>query len=735
MKYTIVIAVFVLAADLVQANTLPDLHGKHYDDFEVQGFGQLPRFWGQEAVFTPEARRWLARLEAEGYAFYLPVVGVWDVFHDEGGAISYEALQDASVMRVGQELGEELAASTATTRLDQHGFYVTSLAVGTPPFGVSVFGKLNFLINHEDFFATNNTGGIAQRGIHGSRPDVLNVSLDVATAPGLRYALPGYTTIVASAGNNPLERRGESIIAGRTPISAGASDPRGRIGHYSSDAHIYAPGEHLFLDGSRRHGTSYSAPLVTAALADMFAILPPTAITSLTIEPIVASDVRAIIALSEFRTLIVHLLQATSTPTTISGNTSSGILNHYKLLRVAHRIAQQAGSSKQRVAQLIREPRTYDFTTEAQQLYEEAVRLRNSAEVAPQEALFKLREAVALDAHNQAARQELAAIYAQAGYPSLSEFYTLLASRHQLRIHRTMDLEGEGLLNFKASLLDVYAEKINTPQLVRRYLDKDILLAMMWAGHRTSIVALMHSTLPASERGEKQGKRALPADSPWASFDAENPLPFIINYSRSVRQAKRLVDAVLGQFDIHAEKVTLTLPSIWGEEGMHAEEKIIDRRMVEIDTGFLLGHDAHPLYISDAARVARQLPVFAGQSLNLVEWSILHDSRKLFAEHHETLQALIEDDVLGYSTMDEIFAADDLDRLESANKLAAELEGHINFTVQYSDNSAALGKLLDLHQQVSLTSEHLALLRSINEGVRPQLLQTLKHRLKRLPVR
>ncbi len=694
MKYTITIAVFVLVAGLVQAKTLSGSRGKY---FYLQSFGRLPHYWGQEAVFTPEARRWLARLAAkESYVFHRPTVGIWDAFHGEdggdGGRISYEALQGASVGRVGQELQKELAANTSSTRLGTHGRDVTSLAVGKPPFGISVLGELNFLIN-----ANSNAGEkIDPQDLYGSisRPDVLNVSYGGGTALGLSDVLPGYTTIVLAAGNRSLQMMKTGLMLALAPglerrelILVGASDPGGKISYYSNVAHIYAPGEHLFPNGSIALGTSLSAPMVSGALADMFAILPPTAITSLTAE--VNSMGEEFFERREFNGLIIHLLQETSTPmvTTDDNIRSGGILNHYKLLRVAHRIAQQAGSGDQSVAQLIEDPRMYDFTAEALQLYEETVRLRNSAEVEPQEVLSKLREAVALDVdvHNQDARRALGAVYAQAGYTSLAEFYGLPVAMQQSRIQRTMD---------KASLLDGYAEVIDTPQLVRKYLNKDLLLAMMWAD----------STSTDEWKWDKQN---LSADNPWQMFDSKNPLPFIIKYSKDVQryskdvqQAKQLVDAVLERFDLSEEKVTLTLPSFSTEIWEGDEYEVIGKRLVEIDTDFLIGHDAYPLVISDEARVARQLPVFRGQSLNLVEWSILRHSHKLFANHYETLHAIIKD----------------ADNLELANKIAEELKGHIYFAVSVNytgKHREALEKLLDLHKQVSSASEHQALLDSI----------------------
>ncbi len=713
MKYTITIAVFVLVTGLVQAKALPGVRGK---SFMSQSFGRLPHFWGQEAVFTPEARRWLARLDlATKEGFYRPTVGIWDVFHGEdgeGGRISSEFLQDASVARVGQELQKELAANTSSTRLGWHGLYVTSVAVGAPPFGISVFGELNFLINRNRYttgqIAEQIAGKIYRQDIYGSISglDVLNVSLHrKGPKVDLSDVLPSYTTIVTAAGNESLrvEDSIDRFLKRPKPILVGAIDPRGEISDYSDDGHIYAPGDHRFPDGKRGDGTSLSAPTVSGALADMFAILPPTAITSLTAEPL---DYNEFTKQYEFRNLIVHLLQETSTPMATNDENirNGGILNHYKLLRVAHRIAQQASSGDQSVAQLIGDPRTYDFTAEARQLYEETVRLRNSGgNYSSQAVLSKLREAVALDALNQDARRALGAVYAQAGYTSLADFYgvpPILAARLQPRIHLTMDLEWGYSELFKASLLNLYAKEINTPQLVHRYLNKDLLLAMMWAD---------------SEEPMGWNKQDLPADNPWLSFNWFNPLLFIINYSKDVQQAKQLVDAMLKRFDISdEEKVTLTLPSLRREtlaEGNVLEE-IISERRIEIDTDFLIRAYSYE------ARVARQLPMFAGQSLNLVEWSILHDSRELFAYNYEMLQEIIGYNVLGnsYTTVDEMSAADDLDdayNLKLANEIAKELEGHINFTVKHTDNREALKKLLDLHKQVSPASEHQALLDSI----------------------
>ena len=746
MKYLIITIYYILMPVLAAANALPDLHGKHYEDFEMHGFGRLPRFWGQEVVFTPEAHRWLAQLKQEGYAFYEPSIGAWDNFSVKGESVTYEALRDVSITRVGRELREELEAHTSTASLDKHGRDVLHLAIGAPPFGVSVFGRLNFMIN--DVHDVDNSDHESVLTFFGATPDLLNISLSTGIAAReLRAALSDRTTIAIAADNNPFVQTDLVPLASRTPIVVGASNPRGEISIYSSstEVNIYAPGEHLSLDSEVRQGTSYAAPMVTGALADMFAILPPNAIASFEDELITTLDTKATISLSEFRSLLVHMLQETSTSTAMANsNTGGGVLNHYKLLRVAHRIAQQVGNSDQSVEQLIEDSHMYDFSAEAQQLYDEAMRLRSESGENQQEVLFKLREAVALDQHNHSARRELAEIYAQAGYASLSEFYAPPVSLQQLRTHRMIDLNLDMLPNFKSGLLEIYTRELDTPELIRNYLDKDILLAVIWASiHHTDpndgFQNLMRFLDHNEERAIEIRRENLSVDSPWQLFDPINPLPFIISYSGDVQQAKQLVDAVLERFGISDASIALTLPSVTKEfEGVYSEE-VIEQSVIEIDTDFLLESDIL-FYISDEARTIRQLPEFAGQQLNLIEWSILHDSSKLFAYHHEQLEDFINDDIIdGYETLDEKLATGEInaEMLALSNRVAAELEGHIGFTVQHTDNSVALEGLLDLHQRVSSESNHLALLRRqfTNRGLMPQLQQILTQRLRRLPVR
>lgn len=754
MKYAIITIGYLFAA-LVQANTLPD---KHYEDFTLEGFGQLPRFWGQKAVFTPEARRWLARLQAEGYAFHTPSIGVWDTFPL---GEEKEIIRNIPVARVSKLLKEKIKDFNTELKaefqhwqeysqienymadLEEHGNNVVSLMVGAAPWGISVLGELHFILNRIETFLANNFGHDMSHLFRGGRPDILNVSIDVTNRlPISHTALANHTLFIMSAGNTPLKQYNFFTLAGRLPILVGASNPRGEISSYSSSAgvNIYAPGEHLFLDGKVWRGTSYAAPLVTGALADLFGILPPNKIVSLKTEVSTKRDYYLIPDQSTLRQLVVHMLQQTSTSTAMANEfTGGGILNHYKLLRVAHRIAQQAKEGEQTVAQLIEDEHMYDFSGEAQQLYDEAMHLRDASKTNQQEVLFKLREAVALDADHHAARRALAEVYAQKGYVSLSEFYAPPAQLQRLRLHKTVDFNRSALLYFKVDLLTLYAGELHTPELVRQYLNKDLVLAMMWASSgyidlNKNFIDLIRDENFIKEQVNK--KLNLSADDPWSLLiDSKNPYSLIINYSKDVQQAKLLVEAVLGNFDLNGDKTTISLPSVKRGDEYEAEE-VVARRRIEIDTAFLLEPNT-AFYITDEARVARHLPTFAGQRLNLVEWSILHDSRKLFANHHKMLKNKIQDEIIhGYRNLAEMLAADspDAETLETAHKVTAELEGHISFTIQHTNNSVALGKLLDLHQQISRETEHLALLQRQlgDKGLQPQLQRLLKRRLIRV---
>ena len=748
----------MLTASLLHAKALSGLHGKHYKDFALEGFGRLPRFWGQEVVFTPEARRWLARLQAEGYDFHQPTIGVWDYFHGQDDSITYENLHNISVARVNEELRQKLATQDSATEVGVHGQRVLQLAVGKPPFGVSTVGELNFMLNEKYYRGRDDD---IMQAVRGSSPDLLNISVGIEGVPDLRHVISTHTIIVKSAGNDPLVHHDSISIGRRIPILVGASNARGKISNYSTytAADIFAPGEHLFSNGEVQKGTSFAAPMVTGALADMFAILPPTAIASSKDRGFSASYVGEIFVQQRLRALIIHMLQKTSTPTAVANvDSDSGALNHYKLLRVAHRIAKQAENSELSVAELIKVPHIYNFSAEARQLYNEAMHLRTST-ASQQDVLFKLREAVALDADNHVARHELANLYAQAGYPSLREFYAPPVLQQKLP-HKKTAIDLHNLHNFKFNLLDLYTRELNTPELVRKHLDRDLLLAMIWA--ESGYVNLNEYVNVSAEiltRNRIFGHMffnntkvanlpSISADNPWATFDYVNPFPFIINYSKDVQRTKQLIDMVVEHFAIDETKTTLTLP-------MHRNDKteeIIEPHLLDIDTDYafmqvkeaakqrLLDIDVTflqedpPFYISEEERVARQLPEFAGQRLNLVEWSILHDSRKLLENKILTsLSDLINDDVIeGYRTLEEMQEAGKLskEKLTEAEKVAAELKGHILFTVKHTDNHVALGKLLDLHQQISHAAEHQALLQSLtNKDLIPKLQQILLLRL------
>lgn len=305
--------------------------------------------------------------------------------------------------------------SSKTRSRQRHGNAVARLLTGKSPFGVSALGEIDFLfLSLKDYppavdkdtlkVTLDMTGNIHRLSlVVDSLPDIVNISAKFDplggwfTPSGIQQQfakIAQKTLVVASAGNgfpDPIESGKRELFD--KLILVGSTKPSGCVTSYSPNndkVTICAPSDSRVLQTSDEDGaiafggTSGATPLVTGALADVLSFLPTMTV-------------------SEAK----RILQETA----IIGRDGTAILNYYKLIRVAIRLAN-IGWPEHR--ELIFSDDLYDFTDEVNQYL--AV-IDNSSQ------FTNLRQAFFLQPDNNIARERLSKIYAQQGYETQALFY------------------------------------------------------------------------------------------------------------------------------------------------------------------------------------------------------------------------------------------------------------------------------------------------------------------------
>ncbi len=414
----------------------PDFWAKH--ERPDQQLGKISTFWAQEACGQPEAGMFIKKLENDGFAFVEPKIGIIDRVIDPG-----EMSKTVRARVYNSDLMVALKREAGRFEYDDHGMAVLDLIFGKMPAGGSTKGRLSHAGRIMQNYFLAEDGNIFYAAIDADPPHIVNVSMRFARFPSnelayrsdeLAYA-EGETIagayakfvstaerrldnaiIVKSAGNNFPEPVDYFIRdLGDKMIPTGSVGPEGVTSHFSQASEkvvVLAPSDdYLTTEIGGVHirfgGTSGAAPLVTRALADTMSILPKLS-----------------------RDEAVTLLQKTATRTsihTVSKVDGAGVLNHYKMLRVAEKL-HDAGfneSDSVRRAILLRRKKYYDFKKEADKLRKEAQKLlTNNADAnSYQKAFQKLRQAFFLDSKNMQARRTLATIYHDAGHIASAGFY------------------------------------------------------------------------------------------------------------------------------------------------------------------------------------------------------------------------------------------------------------------------------------------------------------------------
>lgn len=421
------------AAGALQAG-LPRLWSQLYPDLHSKSFGRLTMFWAQEAVGAPEGHCYIAQLEAAGFVFHESGIGIFEeevtldaAFLQARIAPQLIAALKESVADYGKMLREaaadwhtddyvKIAEAWRKRQLGVGARHVTAVAnllSGEPPVGISRKGVIAAEVERTYYESDGNTY-MKLVGNSTHRLDIVNLSsyfTDFQTVQALAAygSAPGNGILyVMCAGNDfptPLYGHGDDGTVPLPLITVGSCAPTGyfssfsRAGEYltisapsDEDIQSIAAGTGGFTAFG---GSSGAAPLVSGALADVVSMLPQLT-----------------------HAQAIYMLQMTAIPTAINARGEGhGVLNYYKLLRVAESIHTAAAGDVEKVAELIFTPSLYDFSAEAAQQ-------RAAAQQAdPDTAFVKLREAFFLDPHDRMTRTQLAAIYREAGYEAQALFY------------------------------------------------------------------------------------------------------------------------------------------------------------------------------------------------------------------------------------------------------------------------------------------------------------------------
>ena len=401
-------------------------------DIHAPLFGQLTQFWAQQAAGIPEGHLFIRALEHENFSFATAHLGVMDV--------GFNLASLSTRVRLAPQLRSQLANSEAEAddnntlakifppplrnflldhharrpnkyRHKRHGDAIVYLLASDTPASTSLKGEIALLLPfpQQDSIAT-------EKKLHEliatlPLPPITNYAMSFGETDrwstevaSIVESITEKTILVTEAGNNapePIEA-GKQALAQHL-IIVGSADPTGHVSSFSQRGcaeTIRACSDYYIQNNSPKSGelfnfggTSSATTLVSAALADTMSILPNLS-----------------------REQAVLLLQNTALPNSYGDKV--GLLNYYKLLRVAHRLAEQGWSATAKSSKVLHDASLYDFRAEAEQLTQEAITSPSATT-----AFLKLRRAFFLDPDNSSTRTSLAKIYRQYGYEAQAFFY------------------------------------------------------------------------------------------------------------------------------------------------------------------------------------------------------------------------------------------------------------------------------------------------------------------------
>ena len=397
------------------------------------GNSELSKLWDRDAIGTPEVYQLLATLE---FPYHASEVRIFDIDFDyhKDFLLSEQARQSLRLANkyklnadmVEQELIKQDLVSPHVSDGSAHGMLVAHLLAGKSPLpGISTRGEISLLSDADPLTDDDNSQYL-------ELPGVINLSKSTGTEDVDALAAVGEKTLlVAAAGNTFPKKTMNVILASRALeqdsrvkiIPVGAINPDGVVSDYSvadRSVVVTAPGERLFsFDGKKEKKfshTSAAAPFVSGVLADVRSILPQ---------------------LTQYNAL--QLLERTAIKTvtnTMSEFNGAGVVNHYKMVRVALRLAEDGYDGELMPDNL---DAYLDFSQEVADLIDTS---KNSTQF-----FLHLRRAFFLDPNNGDIRIQLASAYRQMGLisqaifydmPSEANMYTQIEKKLNKRVKKTM---------------------------------------------------------------------------------------------------------------------------------------------------------------------------------------------------------------------------------------------------------------------------------------------------------
>lgn len=408
---------------------------------EVKPFfaGKLSPFWAQEYVGSDLAREFLSGCESKRTVR----IGLMD-YGDKRQFPPYLVTENALVVPHPDPLASNF-----------HARWVGGLIIGEFPIGTSETGKFALL----NFLLSSGQDKDSLSLVRAAKPEVINASIsevvrDWKITPLFHTKefepIARETILIKSSGNSFPQ----AITQVEGAIHLGSLSPLGfESGFSQSDEHldILAPAD-LFtttigpitISDEKTHRsigfeyvpstfgrTSAASPIVTGAVANVLALIPGLS----------GAEVKI-------------LLRNTSIPLE-GGRGPVGMLNAYKLVRVAERLARDPsflGEGSEGRMKRLSDRALYDFRSVAERLFET---LGEKPDV--QTALKSLRRAFLLDPENGPVRQRLIENYRALKQPYHARFLESL-SKEGLEESINTGLSEEDP-NLKASALRALAKE------------------------------------------------------------------------------------------------------------------------------------------------------------------------------------------------------------------------------------------------------------------------------------
>jgi hypothetical protein len=292
-----------------------------------------------------------------------------------------------------------------------HGDHVAGNIVNRSPYGVAEKGTIRSLVS----VANNWDFRDGFRFISNKDTRLVNISMSLNGLPktALDTIADGRRIVVTTSGND-FPKAVEPAAENENVILVGAIDATGHVAGYSqeSDAVVIGAPDECFQTyenpkaRSVTNGTSCSAPIVTGALANVVAILPE-------------------LKVSEAKVLLQKTAVQTPNAYQTPRKNGAGMVNAYKLVKVAERIRKALDGGKSMDA-VLKDQSLFEFASEAKSNFDEGIQLITSGDCEKQKRGEKLIRASLLLDENEPAREVLRSLYSLQGYPTQSGFLATL---------------------------------------------------------------------------------------------------------------------------------------------------------------------------------------------------------------------------------------------------------------------------------------------------------------------